>query len=330
MQPRFASTILWWMAVWAGLSPAAAQDSFSDRLDHSEQLHRQGAYAQAEKQLLALLAEAEVPGAGDLRKVAVLHNLGSVYHSMSNYLQAEHCYRRALEIETAAGAAASEFHFQSTVNLACLYMDTGQYGKVDRMGLHSLAESRPQSRRKEASFARLLATLGALEFVQGRLDAAERSAFKALKLWEELKPDGVELIEVLSNLGLLYMEMGRYAEARASFDRALAMAGATLSAGNPAQLQLLMNAGTFHAVVDGWATAEPFYRRALAIAQDKLGDEHPVLGSILTSYAVLLESAGQKARAKQYKLRAQSIRFANDRIDPRSHTVDVRDLQRRK
>lgn len=184
------------------------------------------------------------------------------------------------------------------------------------------------SMRQDASFARLLATLGALEFSQGRLAAAERFELEALKVWEKLAPNGVEQIEMLSNLGVLYMEMGRHAEARAAYGRALAIAGATLPMDDPAQIRLLMNAGTFHAVVDGRAAAEPFYRRALAIAEEKLGDTHPVLEPILMSYAVLLENAGQKAQAKQYRRRAQAIRNALEQTDPGSLTVDVRDLQR--
>lgn len=330
MKVPWAPAIVLWIAASAGFTPAADQDAFSRRLDECENLHRKGNYGEAEKRLLVLLTETNGPGAAELRKLAVLHNLGSVYHSMSRYLQAEQCYRRALEIEKAAGAAASEFHFQTTVNLASLYIDTGQYPKARRLGLNSLAESRPLPRRHDASFARLLATLGALEFSQGRLEAAERFELEALKLWGELGPNGVELIEALSNIGYLYMEMGRHAKARVSYERALAIAAVTLPADDPAQIRLLMNAGTFHAVVDGRAEAEPYYRRALAIAQEKLGDEHPVLGSILTSYAVLLESSGQKAQAKQYSRRAQSIRNAHDRTDPGIHTVDIEDLRRNK
>lgn len=319
-----------WATVSAGFAPAAAQDRFGERLNASEQLHRQGAYAAAEKHLLALLAEADVAGASNPRKLAVLNNLGSVYHSMNRYLQAEQCYRRAIEIEKVAGAAAREFHFQSTVNLACLYIDTGQYYKADRMGLQGLAESRPMSLRRDGNYARLLATLGALEFSHGRLDAAERFELGALKIWEALRPDGVERIEVLSNMGILYMEMGRDAEARESYRQALTIANATLPADDPAQVRLLINAGTFHAVVDGQKAAEPFYRRALAIAQEKLGEEHPVLCTILSSYAVLLESAGRKTQAAEYRRRAESIRSALESTDPRRHTVDVHDLQRGK
>ncbi|MBI4892588.1 MAG: tetratricopeptide repeat protein [Acidobacteria bacterium] len=330
MRRLCATAIMLWMAVSAGLAPAEAQATFSQRLNESEQLHRQGAYEEAEKRLLALLAETEGAAARDPRKLAILHNLGSVYHSMSRYLQAEQCYRRALALEEAAGDSASEFRFQSTVNLASLYIDTGQHRKAGRLGLHALAENRPMPLRHDAGFARLLATLGALEFSLGRLDGAERFELEALKLWEELKPNGVEVIEMLSNLGYLYMEMGRFAGARAAYERALAMASATLPADDPALIRVLMNAGTLHAVVNGRAEAEPYYRRALAIAQEKLGEEHAVVGSILASYAVLLEGAGQKAQATQYRRRAESIRNALGKTDPRGQTVDLGDLQRRR
>lgn len=310
--------------VWAG------EDEFGRRLNASEQLHKQGAYAEAERQLLALLAETEAPRPGDLRKLAVLNNLGSVYHSMSRYSQAEQCYRRAIELEKAAGADAREFHLQSTVNLACLYIETGQSQKVRRLGLQALAESRPKAERNNATFARLMATLGGLEFSQGKLADAERHQLEALRIWEELEPHGKDRLELLSNLGILYLETGRHAEARQSYERVLALSAKALPAGDPENIRILMNAGTVHAIVDGPAAAEPFYRRALDLAQEKLGEEHPVVGSILTSYAVLLEGTGRKSQASHFRRRAQSLRDSSAVIDPRSYTVDLADLQRRR
>ncbi len=124
--------------------------------------------------MLEELEKADHFGSDNPRKAIVLNNLGSVYHFMDKYQQAEHCYRRAVEIEGRLGGTGGDSLIRSVINLAALYIDTGQYAKAERLGLASLAEHQATIVAKSPDFARLLALLGDLEQRRGRYSKAQQ------------------------------------------------------------------------------------------------------------------------------------------------------------
>jgi tetratricopeptide (TPR) repeat protein len=257
----------------------------------------------------------------------VLNNLGSVYHFTNRYPQAEQCYRRAVEIEAVAWETADDRPFRSVLNLAGLYIETGQYAKAERLGLRSLAERQPL--RKTADFAKLMALLGDLEQHRGRIGTALEFNEKALAIFQELAPDGRAAMETLNNLCVLYRESGQNPDALARCERALRIAEGVPNLEPSMQALLLANVGTLQFLVHGPAEAEPFFAKALATAEGGLGREHPLVGRILLSYADLLERTNRKAEANKCRHRAKVILKAASATDSTKYTVDLGDLLRR-
>ena len=312
------------LAAWS-YGTDVSMNELTEKLKVAEQLHREGAYSSAETVLLAALEQADQLTANDHRRAAILNNLGSVYHSQGKYLQAEQCYRRAMGF---GETLSVDDQLTARVNLAALYTETGQYAKAERLGLHLILERRVMSQGKERGFARLLATLGGLEYQQGRYLQAERHELAALEIWQRVAPDSIETIQTLNNLGVMHARTRRDPEALACFERALEIAVRSLKPGDPMKVTLMANAAAFHAVIEGPAAGEAYYRSALEIAESRLGPEHPLVGAILASYASLLERANRKAEAKERHRRAEKIREAADKTDPRTYTVDLGTLLR--
>ena len=96
------------------------------------------------------------------------------------------------------------------------------------------------------------------------------------------------------------------------------------------QALLLANLGTTHLVVRGPWAAEPFYKRALPIADSRLGAAHPLVGRILSCYAVVLKQTQRKAEAKAAERHARAIWQADARNDLGRFMVDASELSRRR
>ena len=87
------------VCVLSGLTQLFAQDVlWQDRLDSGKKAFEKGDYAEAQKQFLAALQEAEAFGPQALRLAAALNNLAALYHAQGKYAEAKPLYRQALTI----------------------------------------------------------------------------------------------------------------------------------------------------------------------------------------------------------------------------------------
>jgi tetratricopeptide (TPR) repeat protein len=314
------------LSVGAG---SAVSNDFAQLVREAEQLCRQGDYARAEPILLAALNEADRFGPDDPRRAIVWNNLGSVYHFMNKYPQAERCYRHAVEIEEKLWSGSDERPTRSILNLAALYIETGRYGKAERLGLRSIADHQTASQRTHSDYARLLVLLGDLEWRQGKYSSALEYTERAVAIFEHLPPDGSQIAETLNSLCVLYGQTGCNADALSSCYRALSIGEAGSGLEPSLQASLLANTGTFEFLAGRPADAESLYKRALTVAEDKLGRGHPLLARILLSYAVVLEHTSRKSEAKECRRRAKAILATASTADQGRYTVDLDDLLRK-
>ncbi len=305
----------------------SAQDDFAAHLRTAEQLYGQGAYSRAEKILLRLSKEAQSFGPDDVRTALVLNNLGAVCHGLERYSEAERHYQRAIVILKRVPGPHDILLAKFKGNLAGLYCDTGQWAKAERLELGPLATRLQSLKPDHPDVLRLLVTVAAVDQAHRRYAESELRYRQALASWEKIAPQSIETMQTINNLGTLYRETGRNAEALACFERALAIAEQTPGSADPLfQIKSLVNVGTLRLILQGPAEAEMWYKRALAIAEPTLGPEHPLVGRILLHYAVVLQLTKRKADAKKCQRRAEAILQAAFREGPTRHTVDFSDL----
>ncbi len=331
---RGPSAIPWFVAVaWITLPVGAAASGRDDdliaRLQAAEEFVQKGEYTGAERILVGVLRGMKDDQQDDDRKAVVLNNLGAVYYHLDQYSKAESCYRQAIAIHKRTLGEDAPTTIRSMVNLAHVYIRSGQLAKAERLGLREYLDRRKAMLRNQPLLARLLDTVGALEKLQGRYRQAERYNRESLALWEKLAPAGVETMEALNNLGALYADTGRHPEALPCFRRVLGIAGTGLGREHPSLITLLAKAGTAHYFIHGPEHAEPFYQRAVSIAERALGPGHSLTGQVMLGYSVVLERAGRNVQAKVYRRRAQNSLAAASRHELGKDTVDLSELQRR-
>jgi tetratricopeptide (TPR) repeat protein len=103
-----------------------------------------------------------------------------------------------------------------------------------------------------------------------------------------MEADDPAIVLDLGNLGLVQEELGQLAEARASFERALAICARAGPRADPEMVTILnMNLGRVLERVGQLAEARAAYERALAIAIVAFGEDHEVTATLRESMAEL-------------------------------------------
>lgn len=148
--------------------------------------------------------------------------------------------------------------------------------------------------------ARWLGHLAGFACAEGRYESAERLALRALALAVPGTP--LAMIQ-LNQLGMVHKYQGRYAEGRAAYRRALAIARSL--APDP-----LLFAGIYHNLGGlehsraRWARAEVFARRSLAIRECALGPDHLDVARDLAALAAIVDNRGRHREAEALYRRA--------------------------
>jgi tetratricopeptide (TPR) repeat protein len=129
------------------------------------------------------------------------------------------------------------------------------------------------------------------------------------KLKEDLQGSLYEreiTLHSLNDLGILFEQQGRLAEAKAFYIRALAGCGKVLGPEHISTLNTINNLGILFWRQGKLAESEAFYMRALSVREKVLGPEHISTLDTLNNLGVLFEKQGRLAKAESSYERALS------------------------
>ena len=113
---------------------------------------------------------------------------------------------------------------------------------------------------------------------------------------------------LLNEMGVYLVARAQFIEAKAYFERALAIREQVLGPEHPDTARSLNNLGALLHAQGDLAGAKPYVERALAIREQVLGPEHPDTALSLNSLGYLLRAQGDLSGAKPYYERALAIR----------------------
>lgn len=318
--PLFASLLL----LAAGAAGLTAQsDPWAAAIDRAAALHRAGDLIAAEAALQQALSLARAQGGDGLAVAVTLAHLGALHGSLDRVPQAERTCREALAAITTLtdGPDMASLRVRVIVNLATLYIDGGQYGKAERLGVEHLAAR--TTTQPEA--ARLWVIIAALHMGRERQPEAEAWFLRALPVLETAG-DLPAAASVLNNLAVIALARNQHQAAAARLERAVAH---WEGSGSPQELALargLANLARVRRAAGRAHEAVPLLERALAITERHLGEEHAWTAAVLRLLAETLPKAGRRTEAKQARQRAARAEAAAALRDDTRHTVDVLDL----
>jgi tetratricopeptide (TPR) repeat protein len=112
----------------------------------------------------------------------------------------------------------------------------------------------------------------------------------------------------LNQLGRVAQAQGKYGEAEAFFERALAIREKALGANHSDVGQTLNNLANLYRAQGKYSEAEGLYKRALAIREKALGANHSDVGQTLNNLARVYRDQGNYGEAERLFNRALTIR----------------------
>ncbi|MBX7084482.1 MAG: tetratricopeptide repeat protein, partial [Nannocystaceae bacterium] len=181
--------------------------------------------------------------------------------------------------------------------------------KVLGTDLGRVDEAEAWARHAEAALARLPAgdpMHAAVRNAQGLLAIESGDGERAVALLGEAvallrEDDGgldVRRSFALNNYANALLDAGRFDDARAAYERALALRERRLGSGHPQVASTLSNLGLVAERQGDTVAARQFHERAIAVARAGLGEDHPTMAELTNNLAVLDYSLGDIAQAK--------------------------------
>ncbi|MEM6793565.1 MAG: tetratricopeptide repeat protein, partial [Acidobacteriota bacterium] len=152
--------------------------------------------------------------------------------------------------------------------------------------------------------------LGAFQFAQGELDAAERSFGQALEIYRERLPSGHAIVAgVLDELAEVHYGQGRYAAAESLLLEALPILRRRYGEASPRVAECLGDLAALAEVQGRFAKAQEGYTRALRLFGQAEAQETRGFALVLSNFGVLLARLGDLEGAERELKRSLEIRL---------------------
>jgi tetratricopeptide (TPR) repeat protein len=252
------------------------------------------------------------------------------------YTESESAYHQALAGFERLGAAGAHDRIVTASNLGTLFRAEGRYPEAESLLLDCLWQAESLAGKDSPEAARPAAGLAGLYLAWTEYQKAESFALQAKAVFERSLPAGAsDLTNILSLLGSIYLEEGRYAEAEPLFRSTLEGATPRLAARTYSELAVAalrqdrlndadslerkaleidrqgnalpspMTAAIHNNLADiclnrnRYVEAEQNYREAIEIWESIVGKQHPDTAKAYMNLANFYHLRGREAGAEE-------------------------------
>jgi len=304
--------------LWCVLSCANAVASdlsaYVNLLKQARAEYFAGHFPAAENSLIAALRVLEP---GDRRERAtVLGELGDVYANEDELPKAERAYGESLAIYKELADRDQNIRFLQRLG--------GVYSmeRRDDDALRLLKQALKLTKNNPAGAADVLNTIGVAYYRQGNANKAAKFFNDALRI---VSASGIQFDSggLLNNLGNVYQERHRYAEAEDVLKRALKLIEDEVGPSHPDLTFTLTSLGILYTASGRYTEAENQYQRALTILeQDKLHFDTRI-ARVLHGLSITYAKAGRKSEAET--MLAQAADHARRNLAGHAEMADIVD-----
>ncbi len=272
-------------------------------LDAADSLRRAGLYFQA----LALYQESfSQPLPDSLRLRAYLGAAQAALEAAEDSL--------AIFYARESGNLALHLRDSTALGLSLALEATGltqiaQYEKADSLyaQAYEIYIGTPIAKTEEK--AEVLRQIADLRAVQGRFAQAESLYHHSQKLYEECS-DPLGYSRLLTSLGALYYDLGRFREAEAAYQEALSLQKAHLPPSHPQYLATLNNLAALYMEKGLYGAADSLFRIVWEGWKLTLGRKHPYTLSAANNLAILRLYSGHYSDSEKLLREVVSARAA--------------------
>lgn len=281
------------------LSSGSARAEWKGHFEQAQQLMADKDFRAAESAALEALAEADVFGATDDRRIQTLRLLADIYRESRQWAASAQLLEQVIEAYKKTGVDQSPDASNVWNRLGVVYQQMKAFDKAEAAYESSLTIKRKKFKQNVASIAVVVTNLGELYRRQKKWEKAEALHKSAIEDKEnELGPEHPTLVASLNDLALVYREQKRWDEAKPLLERARTLAQKGENGGrNADHATALANLADVMAAKSDNATAKTLYEEALSMRKEVLGGQHPHVAETLNNFANLLLSMNQPADA---------------------------------
>ena len=208
----------------------------------------------------------------------MLATIGRVYRAVGLYPEAEPALRDALELYEATGEDPLGQR-DALLQLANLRYRTEAYDEADRLAQAALRLDSLHARPEESNRLEILNTVALVLSDTGQLEAAASALEEVVagRRGDDTEAARIDLSANLGNLGLIYIDLGRFDEAEALLDESLALVEAVHGPGHPYVAFALNSRVAVHQERGDFDRAIADQTRSVEIGEAALGPDHPFL-----------------------------------------------------
>jgi len=177
------------------------------------------------------------------------------------------------------GTAIADEDTSSLLTQAREAAKAGHLAEAERY--HRMAVTAAEQTGDSALIAEAVGDLGGLFLARWRLPEATELCMKSLSMLRD-KKDARYLPVVLNNLGVIYINLGDYAQSEAYFKEALhAVRG--FKSPDPYEARVLNNFGALYYTMKDLGKAEKAFKKAVAVTEKQLGPNRAELATYLSN-----------------------------------------------
>ena len=254
------------------------------------------------------LLKAPLKPPSDLETRAKVEELRSKLASIKVLLDSGK-YKEAVPLTTAASAEAEALHYRPVEAEALYYLGVSQNLNGDYRSAEKTlidAAMAAESGRHDDIVARASERLVSVGATKAKYEQAELWGKQAMSAIERQGGNDKLLSAVLSGLGVVAKDQGKYDAAYDYLQRSLAIAE---KLNDEAQLSTTFNnIGVVLRRQARYDEALKYYQRALALKEQRLGPDHPDLGSTLINIGTVMRQQGNNDEALLYYKRSLAIK----------------------
>jgi tetratricopeptide (TPR) repeat protein len=304
-----------------------AMASLTDMVDEIVMARAQGNSAKAEHVALALI---RIAGDNDAKGTILpwaLDMLASLKQDQAQYEEAQQLYERSIRLWELRSNGPSLQLAHTLNDLASLYSEIGQLHKSELLCRRSLSIRIQLVGVADPDVALGYSNLATVLYLENRFVEAESSAYKALGIWSDVRPQFSRADLAYNTLARLRLREQRFEEARTYAQSAIRLCQKTAPTDSLHLAEYFRTLGLINGDSDTFDDAQEDFKKALELFKEANAENSLEYVDTRAEYAAMLRRSGHKGEAKRLERECEARRKEIIKANQLQYSIDVTSLE---
>lgn len=252
---------------------------------------------------------------------ATLFNLTDLYMQAGRYQEAGNMAEQLLANDRKIYKATSDEFITSVLSTTDIFVQLDKFHEAEKL----IQSTIRQQSKNSLNHGRLLSKLGDVYTITSQFSKAGKALNTALDIIAKIDGQHSDLYtSTVINLGILYMEQGKYPEAEEAFDYVLGI----ITPENDAYPAILNNQALVYQSLGQLDRAEKTFKEIRSIDSLSVGNTHPDFAVTLSNLGLVYSDKGNFKAAEKVLTKALEIQKNNNEAKTISYARKLNNLAR--